>query len=56
MINTTGAYKLFPPSKDYPNLTKHNNTMAHHLTPQVNIYYVHALLINYYTGYNIGVC
>ena len=32
-----GAYKLFPPSADYPDLSKHNNVMANNLTPQVNI-------------------
>ena len=31
-----GAYKMFPPSADFPDLTKHNNVMANHLTPQVN--------------------
>lgn len=30
-----GAYKLFPASSDYPDLTKHNNVMASHLTKEV---------------------
>lgn len=30
-----GAYKLFPASSDYPDLTKHNNVMASHLTKKV---------------------
>jgi hypothetical protein len=31
----TGAYKKFPPSADYPDLSTHNNVMATHLSPQV---------------------
>ena len=31
----SGAYKLFPPSSDYPDLSKHNNVMATHLTAEV---------------------
>ena len=30
-----GAYKLFPASADYPELSKHNNVMANHLTAEV---------------------
>ena len=29
------AYKIFPPKKDYPDLDKHNNCLAHHLTPKM---------------------
>lgn len=36
-LSYLGAYKLFPPSADYPDLSKHNNLMANNLTPQVNI-------------------
>ena len=35
-----GAYKMFPPSADFPDLTKHNNVMANHLTPQVRTEYI----------------
>nr|ABH10978.1 mitochondrial creatine kinase [Suberites ficus] len=30
-----GAYKLFPAKADYPDLKKHNNVMASHLTPEI---------------------
>jgi hypothetical protein len=30
-----GAYKMFPASADFPDLSQHNNVMASHLTPQV---------------------
>nr|AAS72895.1 mitochondrial creatine kinase CK2 [Tethya aurantium] len=30
-----GAYKKFSPSADFPDLSKHNNVMANHLTPEV---------------------
>ncbi|CAI8030029.1 Creatine kinase S-type, mitochondrial, partial [Geodia barretti] len=30
-----GAYKLFPPSSDFPDLSKHNNVVASHLTQEL---------------------
>lgn len=33
----TGAYKLFPASSDYPDLSQHNNVMASHLTKEVHV-------------------
>ena len=33
-----GAYKLFPASSDFPDLSKHNNVMASHLSKEVRIY------------------
>ena len=46
-----GAYKMFPPSADFPDLSQHNNVMASHLTPQVLKSYV--IIIHAYTMYQI---
>lgn len=37
ITHNAGAYKMFPPSADFPELSKHNNVMANHLTPQVSL-------------------
>ncbi|XP_011403921.1 PREDICTED: creatine kinase B-type-like isoform X1 [Amphimedon queenslandica] len=47
------AYKLFPASADYPDLSKHNNVMASNLTPQI---YARLRDLKTPSGYTLDQC